>query len=588
MRTNYCGDITENLLGEKIEICGWVHRVRNLGEIVFIDLRDREGLVQVVVDPQNAELATLARTLRNEFVLQVSGTVRARPEGIVNLKLKTGKIEIAATHIVIINRSQPLPFPINEKQETNEDLRLRYRYLDLRRLEMMKNLILRARVTSAMRRFMDEQGFIDVETPILTKSTPEGARDYLVPSRVHKGEFYALPQSPQIFKQLLMTAGLDRYYQIARCFRDEDLRADRQPEFTQLDVEMSFVSAREIQDLHENLLRHLFLEILAVELPKPFPRLTYAEAMAKYGSDKPDLRIPIEFIDIGDLVKDVGFSVFQDAANAVDGRVVALRVPNGHAISRKQIDGYTELVGVHGLKGLAYLKVNDRSAGIAGVQSSLLKFLTEPVVNAILQRTQAQNGDLIFFAAGKAKIVNNALGALRLKVGRDCDLLQENTWQPLWVVDFPLFEEQDGSWTSTHHPFTAPIDEDPSTLEANPGVALAQAYDLVLNGSELGGGSIRICNDELQRTVFRILGISAETAQAQFGHLLDAFKYGYPRHGGIAFGLDRIAMLMVGADSLRDVIAFPKTATAQCPLTQAPSVVSAAQLKELGIGVLTS
>ena len=587
MRTNYCGDITENILGKQVELCGWVHRVRNLGEIVFIDLRDREGLVQVVVDPQNAELVALARTLRNEFVLQVTGTVRVRPEGIVNLKLKTGKIEIAASNIVIINRSEPLPFPINEKQETNEDLRLRYRYLDLRRFEMMQNLILRASVTSVMRLFMDGRGFVDVETPILTKSTPEGARDYLVPSRVHKGEFYALPQSPQIFKQLLMVAGLDRYYQIARCFRDEDLRADRQPEFTQLDVEMSFVSAREIQDLHEDLLRHLFLEILAVELPKPFPRLTYAEAMAKYGSDKPDLRIPIEFVEIDDLVKDVEFSVFKDAANAFDGRVVALRVPNGNAaISRKQIDGYTELVGVHGLKGLAYLKVNDRSAGINGVQSSLLKFLNEPVVNAVLEHTQAQNGDLIFFAAGNAKIVNNALGALRLKVGKDCGLLRENTWQPLWVVDFPLFEEYDGGWTSTHHPFTASIDEDPVKLEANPGAALAQAYDLVLNGSELGGGSIRICNAELQRAVFRILGISAETAQAQFGHLLDAFKYGYPRHGGIAFGLDRIVMLMVGADSLRDVIAFPKTATAQCPLTQAPSSVSDAQLKELGIGVL--
>ena len=586
MRTNYCGDITENILGKQVELCGWVHRVRNLGEIVFIDLRDREGLVQVVVDPQNAELVALARTLRNEFVLQVTGTVRVRPEGIVNLKLKTGKIEIAASNIVIINRSEPLPFPINEKQETNEDLRLRYRYLDLRRFEMMQNLILRASVTSVMRLFMDGRGFVDVETPILTKSTPEGARDYLVPSRVHKGEFYALPQSPQIFKQLLMVAGLDRYYQIARCFRDEDLRADRQPEFTQLDVEMSFVSAREIQDLHEDLLRHLFLEILAVELPKPFPRLTYAEAMAKYGSDKPDLRIPIEFVEIDDLVKDVEFSVFKDAANALAGRVVALCVPNGNAISRKQIDGYTELVGIHGLKGLAYLKVNDRSAGINGVQSSLLKFLNEPVVNAILEHTQAQNGDLIFFAAGNAKIVNNALGALRLKVGKDCGLFRENTWQPLWVVDFPLFEEHDGGWTSTHHPFTASIDEDPVKLEANPGAALAQAYDLVLNGSELGGGSIRICNAELQRAVFRILGISAETAQAQFGHLLDAFKYGYPRHGGIAFGLDRIVMLMVGADSLRDVIAFPKTATAQCPLTQAPSSVSDAQLKELGIGVL--
>lgn len=586
MRTHYCGEITENLLNSSVELCGWVHRARNLGEIIFIDLRDREGVVQIVVDDScNQELIALAKTIRNEAVLHIIGTVRARPEGIINSKLKTGKVEVLVKSLEIINRADPLPFPINEKQDVNEDLLLRYRYLDLRRPELMKNMILRARIVSEIRKFMDGNGFIDVETPILTKSTPEGARDYLVPSRVHNGEFYALPQSPQLFKQLLMVSGFDRYYQIARCFRDEDLRADRQPEFTQLDVEMSFSTAEEIQAVHENLMRHLFSTILHVELPNPFPRMSYAEAIEKYGSDKPDLRIPLIMVEIKHLVKNVEFSVFAQAANNANERVVALRVPNGNALSRKQLDGYTDLVGKFGLKGLAYLKVNDLAAGMNGLQSSILKFLNSEVVKSILEEISAQNGDLIFFAAGNSKVVSNAIGALRLQIGKDCKLLEEDTWRPLWVVNFPLFEEQDGEWTSTHHPFTAPVNENPKELTANPGKALAQAYDMVLNGTELGGGSIRICNAELQRTVFRILGISDETAEAQFGHLLNAFKYGYPRHGGIAFGLDRIVMLMVGADSLRDVITFPKTASAQCLMTQAPSQVSDAQLKELGINI---
>ena len=578
----YCGQIDENLINTNVEVYGWVHRVRNLGGIIFIDLRDREGLVQVIVDPEKNELAEIASKLHNEYVIHVCGKVRARPEGIINNDLKSGKIEIDPKTLEIISTSEPLPFPINEKQNTSEDLRLKYRYLDLRKPEMAKNFILRAKIAKYMRQFLDDNGFIEIETPILTKSTPEGARDYLVPSRVHKGEFYALPQSPQIFKQLLMVAGFDRYYQIARCFRDEDLRADRQPEFTQLDVEMSFVTARDIQNLHEELLRHLFLKILNVELPNPFPRLTYKEAMGKYGSDKPDLRIPLEFVEINDLVKNSEFSVFQTAANSETGRVIALNIPNGSVLSRKQIDNYTQFVSDYGLKGLGYLKVNDLAEGINGVQSSLLKFLTPESVLEILKRTQSKNGDMIFFGASDAKIVNNAFGALRVKLGFDLNLV-EKTWQPLWVTDFPLFEEQDGRWTSTHHPFTAPINEDPKELLKNPGKSLAQAYDMVLNGSELGGGSIRICNMELQQATFEILGFSKESYESQFGHLLNAFKYGYPRHGGIAFGLDRIAMLMAGVDSLRDVIAFPKTQTAQCPLTDAPSKVSDTQLKELGI-----
>ena len=585
MRTHYCGDINETLLDANVGLYGWVHRVRNLGGIIFVDLRDRKGLVQIIVDPENTELANTATKLHNEYVIYVGGKVRLRPEGLINHELKSGKIEVAAVALKIISTSEPLPFQINEQQEANEDLRLQYRYLDLRRPQMAKNLILRARITGEIRKFLEQKDFIEVETPILTKSTPEGARDYLVPSRVHKGEFYALPQSPQIFKQLLMVAGFDRYYQIARCLRDEDLRADRQPEFTQLDVEMSFSSAREIQNLHENLMCHLFKEILDVNLPNPFPRLTYQEAVLKYGSDKPDLRIPLELVEIKDLVKDSEFSVFANAANSNDGRVVVLSVPSANTLSRKQIDNYTQFANEHGLKNLGYLKVNDRSTGLNGVQSSLLKFLNETVVLQILERTHATTGDMLFFAAGNTKTINTAMGALRIKLGFDLNMVQENSWQPLWVTDFPLFESQDGAWTSTHHPFTAPINEDPKELLKTPGSALAQAYDMVLNGSELGGGSIRICNLELQRAVFKILGLSIELAEAQFGHLLNSFKYGYPRHGGIAFGLDRIVMLMAGAKSIRDVIPFPKTLNAQCPLTQAPSKVSDAQLEELGIAV---
>ncbi|MFA6409313.1 MAG: aspartate--tRNA ligase [Gammaproteobacteria bacterium] len=586
MRSHYCGDIEENLIGKEVRLCGWVHRVRDLGGIIFFDLRDRAGLVQVVIDPENKPLAEIGRNLHNEYVLDITGIVRARPEGIVNLEMKTGKVEVLASKIDIINRAEALPFQINEKQNVSDEMRLRYRYLDLRRPEIMQNFILRAKIVQEIHRFLSGQGFIEVETPILTKSTPEGARDYLVPSRVHKGQFYALPQSPQIFKQLLMVAGFDRYYQIARCFRDEDLRADRQPEFTQLDVEMSFATARDIQDVHENLMRHIFRELLQVELPNPFPRLTYAEAMSRYGSDKPDLRFGCEFIEVKDLFKDNALVAFAEAAASTEKRIVALCVPGGSTLSRKNIDAYVELVGKQGLKGLGFLKVNDKAIGLAGLQSSLLKFMTEDLAQKILERTKAQNGDLLFFAAGDSNIVNVAMGVLRLKIAEDLNLIDATKWSPLWVVDFPLFGEVEGGFTSMHHPFTAPIDEDPERLEQAPGEALAQAYDLVLNGTELGGGSIRICNEKLQSAVFKILGMSTETAYAQFGHLLNAFKYGYPRHGGIAFGLDRIAMLMVGADSLRDVIAFPKTQSAQCPLTDAPSLVSAEQCKELGISVI--
>lgn len=580
MRTHYCGEVNNSLIGKSVVLCGWAQRARDHGGVIFIDLRDRAGMVQVVVS-NDKDIFALAEKVRNEFLLKVEGVVAARPEALVNKNFANGDVEVKAQVLEILNRSEPLPFNLDEYQEANEEVRLRYRYLDLRRPEMSSKIIFRAKILRVIRDYLDKHGFMDIETPILTKSTPEGARDYLVPSRVHNGKFYALPQSPQIFKQLLMVAGLDRYYQIARCFRDEDLRNDRQPEFTQLDVEMSFATELEIQKLMEGMMRKMFANLLNVELPNPFPRLTYAEAMQKYGSDKPDLRVALEMVDIADLVKNVEFEIFAKAANDDDSRVVALCVPYPN-ISRKQIDDYIKYIGGFGAKGLAYIKVNDRHNKLAGLQSPILKFLNEEIAENILHRTQAKNGDVIFIMAGNAKIVSNALGSLRLKVGADCNLV-EDAWKPLWVVDFPLFEMQDGAWTSVHHPFTAPVESNPEKVEVDPGKIMARGYDMVLNGSELGGGSIRISDAVMQQTVFRILGINEESAHARFGHLLEAFKYGYPPHGGIAFGIDRIAMLMTKAESIRDVIAFPKNQSAICPLTQAPSVVDLTQLKELGI-----
>lgn len=582
MRSNYCGLITDKFIGQTVKLCGWINRVRNHGKFIFIDLRDRAGIVQIFVDANATELFALAEKFHSEYVLQVIGKVRPRPAGLVNHEMHTGEVEIEAENIVVLSKSEPLPFTLDDYQEANDDLRLRYRYIDLRRPEMLDKLMFRAKMVKKIRAYLDDLGFIETETPVLTKSTPEGARDFLVPSRNFPGQFYALPQSPQIFKQLLMASGLDRYYQIVRCFRDEDLRADRQPEFTQLDVELSFTSADEIMQIHEELMRQLFKELLNVELPNPFPRLTYKEALARYGIDRPDLRIPLEFCDIGDVVKVSGFAVFANAANDAEGRVVALRLPGGAKLSRKQLDGYTEFVSIYGLKGLAYMKVNDRAQGMAGLQSSILKFLSADDVAQILDRTNAATGDLIFFAAGKANVVNEAFAALRVKLGHDHGLI-EHGWQPLWVVDFPMFAKTDTGWTFMHHPFTCPTETDPEKLIADPGATLAHAYDMVLNGTELGGGSIRISNREMQLAVFKIMGIDAEAAVAKFGHLMEAFKYGYPPEGGIAFGIDRIAMLMTGAKSIREVIAFPKTQTGACPLTQAPSAVDAAQLRELGI-----
>jgi aspartyl-tRNA synthetase len=538
----------------------------------------------VVFDPDEAAVFAQAERLRNEFVIRVKGRVRARPAGTANTHLASGAVELLAKDIEILNRSEPLPFQLDET--VNEELRLKYRYLDLRREVMSQRLRLRHRITRAMRSFLDEHGFIDLETPMLTKATPEGARDYLVPSRTHPGKFFALPQSPQIFKQLLMIAGFDRYYQIVRCFRDEDLRADRQPEFTQLDVETSFLSQSAIMDLMEALVRHLFKEVLNVALPQPFPRLSFAEAMRRYGSDKPDLRVPLELADVGDLLKDCDFKVFAGPANDAAGRVAALCVPGGGALSRKQIDDYAAYVARYGAKGLAYLKVNERAKGREGLQSPIIKFLSDAALAGILERTQARDNDLIFFGADKAKIVNDALGALRLKVGADLGLARPG-WQPLWVVDFPMFEwdEDARRWSAMHHPFTSPQDDDAAALRAFPAGALARAYDMVLNGSEIGGGSVRIHRQEMQSTVFELLGIDAAEAASKFGFLLEALKLGAPPHGGIAFGLDRLAMLMAGADSIREVIAFPKTQTAADPLTDAPTAVSEAQLKELHIRV---
>jgi len=584
MRTHYCGQVNEQLLGQEITVAGWVHRRRDHGGVIFVDLRDREGLLQIVFDPGAALVFGEAERLRNEFVVRVAGRVRERPTGTVNPNLASGRVELVARELELLNRSEPLPFQLDE--QVGEEVRLRYRYLDLRREVMSQRLRLRHRLTRSMRAWLDTHGFIDLETPMLTKATPEGARDYLVPSRTHPGKFFALPQSPQIFKQLLMIAGFDRYYQIVRCFRDEDLRADRQPEFTQLDIETSFLGQDDIMRLMEELVRHFFREVLGTELADPFPRISYAQALRRYGSDKPDLRIALELVDVADLVKDCDFKVFAGPAKDNRGRVAALRVPGGGAMPRSQIDDCTAFVARYGARGLAYLKVNERARGREGLQSPIIKFLSDAALAGILERSAAADTDLIFFGADTAKVVNDSLGALRVKIGQDLKLVQPG-WRPLWVFDFPMFEwdADEKRWVAMHHPFTAPRNDDPAALRAQPGEALARAYDLVLNGAEIGGGSVRIHRQEMQSTVFDLLGIASEEAHKKFGFLLDALKFGAPPHGGIAFGLDRLAMLMTGADSIREVIAFPKTQTAADLLTDAPTEVSEAQLRELHVRV---
>ncbi len=582
-RTEYCGIIHRKHLGQTVNVFGWVHRRRDHGGVIFIDLRDREGLLQVVCDPDTPETFRTADRLRSEFVIRVSGKVRERPAGTVNPNLPSGEVEVLAQEIAILNPSLTPAFQMDE-ENLSETVRLENRVLDLRRPFMQRNLNMRYRAAMAVRNFLDREGFIDIETPMLTRSTPEGARDYLVPSRVHAGQFYALPQSPQLFKQMLMMAGFDRYYQIVKCFRDEDLRADRQPEFTQIDIETSFLDQNEITRIMESLIRHVFQEVMSVALPDPFPRLGYAEAMSRYGSDKPDLRVPLELTELTDAVRDVDFKVFRDAAHLKDGRVAALRLPQGGTLTRSEIDGYTDYVKQFGAKGLAYIKVNAVERGAEGLQSPILKFLSPEVIRTILERTAARDGDLVFFGADRAKIVNEALGALRAKLGHERGLT-ETGWRPLWVLDFPMFEYDDAEkrWAAMHHPFTSPADGHEDLLETDPGAARAKAHDMVLNGWEIGGGSVRIHRQEVQEKVFRALGIGADEAQAKFGFLLEALQYGAPPHGGIAFGLDRIVALMAGVDSIRDVIAFPKTQRAQCLLTKAPSPVDERQLRELHI-----
>lgn len=589
MRSHYCGVVDAGFIDQDVTLCGWVHRRRDHGGVIFIDLRDREGLIQVVIDPDTAEIFAIAEQVRNEFVLKVSGKVRARPAGTTNDDLPTGQIEVLAKGLVVLNAAETPPFQLDD-EDVQEETRMRYRYVDLRRPEMQARMRVRSAVTAKLRTFLDANGFLDVETPILTRATPEGARDYLVPSRTHQGEFFALPQSPQLFKQILMMSGIDRYYQFARCFRDEDLRADRQPEFSQLDIEMSFIEEKDVMETMEGMMRELFADQLDVKLPE-FPKMTWAEAMSRYGSDKPDLRIDLELVELSDVVKDVEFKVFSGPASDPKGRVAAICLKDGcNKLTRKQIDDYDAYVRVYGAKGLAYIKCNDLSGGLEGYQSPILKFFGEEesarlaVAKKIVETVGAETGDIIFFGAGNANVVNDSLGALRLKLGNDCGLVADG-WAPLWVVDFPMFEwdERDKRWTSMHHPFTAPSSSDPEELRADPGSALSRGYDMVLNGSEIGGGSIRIHDATMQKAVLELLGISEEEATDKFGFLLNALRYGAPPHGGIAFGIDRVVMLMAGAESIRDVMAFPKTQSASCPLTSAPGKVSERQMRELNL-----
>ncbi|AKX55746.1 aspartate--tRNA ligase [Thiopseudomonas alkaliphila] len=581
MRSHYCGQLNASLDGQEVTLCGWVHRRRDHGGVIFLDIRDREGIAQVVFAPEHEDVFNKADRVRSEYVVKVTGTVRLRPEGAVNPNMASGEIEVDASALEVLNQADTPPFPLDEHSEVGEETRLRYRFIDLRRPEMAEKLKLRSRITSSIRRYLDDNGFLDVETPILTRATPEGARDYLVPSRTHAGSFFALPQSPQLFKQLLMVAGFDRYYQIAKCFRDEDLRADRQPEFTQIDMETSFMDEDDIMAITETMVRNLFKEVLNVEFGE-FPHMPYSEAMRRFGSDKPDLRIPLELVDVADQLTDVDFKVFSGPANDAKGRVAALRVPGAGSMPRKQIDDYTKFVGNYGAKGLAYIKVNERALGVEGLQSPIVKFIPEANLNTILDRVGAVDGDIVFFGADKASVVNDALGALRIRLGHDLELLTCQ-WAPMWVVDFPMFEENDdGSLTAIHHPFTSPKCS-PEELKAAPQTALSRAYDMVLNGTELGGGSIRIHDRKMQQTVFEILGISEEEQREKFGFLLDALKYGAPPHGGLAFGLDRLVMLMTGANSIREVIAFPKTQSAACVMTQAPGEVDSKALRELHI-----
>lgn len=581
MRSHLCGVLRSEHIDQTVTLCGWVDRRRDHGGVIFLDVRDRAGIVQVVFDPDTVEAFALADRVRSEYVLKITGRVRARTDATINPNMATGQIEVLGKELVILNQAETPPFQLDEHTSVSEEVRLHYRYMDLRRTEMQQKLVLRSKITSAVRASLEDQGFLDIETPILTRATPEGARDYLVPSRTHPGQFFALPQSPQLFKQLLMVSGFDRYYQIAKCFRDEDLRADRQPEFTQIDIEASFIDESDIMGITETMIRELFSSVLNVDLGD-FPRMTYADAMERFGSDKPDLRIPYELVSVDDLMQQVDFKVFRAPADDPEGRVAALKIDGGAQLSRKAIDDYTDFVGIYGAKGLAWVKVNQLAEGVAGLQSPILKFMPDEIVMSLMERIDAKDGDIVFFGAGKRQMVEESMGALRIKVGHDMGAVAAG-WAPLWVVDFPMFEKAgDGSWTALHHPFTSPSST-PEELEANPGSALSRAYDMVLNGTELGGGSIRIHDQAMQRAVFRVLGIEAEEAEEKFGFLLQALKFGAPPHGGLAFGLDRLVMLMTGAQSIRDVIAFPKTQSAACVMTDAPGTVDAKALRELNI-----